>query len=254
MAGYNTAFGLKLLGHNLYFISGRDIIAKIRKYQGNITDPGIQSFCLKRVFGMAQKPVEMYNKDLSSIQAKPAEGSVVKRNNRIDHLTHANFAKMLSGDGLNNFFVRWHVSFARRLEALCISRDWTEGSDLEKFWMTPLTAALNEAMAGPLLEHVNTEFTDNFIEFLPSVHKLMKDLPRWCMSRAFVLRESLNRDVKTWHSVARACFQQSDIEPVGRADRWWGLAAMRERQTVFEGVDDWDHDSMASSDFGLLWG
>lgn len=203
---------------------------------------------------MAQKPVEMYQKDLSSIQTKPAEGTAVKPHNRIDYLTHANFVKMLSGDGLNNFFVKWHVSFARRLEALRIGRDWTEGSDLEKFWMPPLTAALNEAMAGPILENVNPDFTDNFIEFLPFVHGLMKGLPSWCMSRATVLRDSLNRDVKTWHSIARACFKQSDIEPVGGSDRWWGLAAMRERQTLFEGVDNWDTHSIASSDFGLLWG
>ena len=72
MTAYNTAFGLKLLDQNLYFISGRDNIAEIRKFQGNTTDPGIQTFCLKRVFGMAQKPVEMYKKDLSSIkQSQP---------------------------------------------------------------------------------------------------------------------------------------------------------------------------------------
>jgi hypothetical protein len=134
-----------------------------------------------------------------------------------------------------------------------IGSDWVEGPDIENFWMTPLTAALNEAMAGPILENLNPTFTKDFIEFLPYVHRLMKGYPRWSMPRAFALRESLNRDVKTWHAIARAC-SPPHVDVEGGGDCWWGLTAMRERQAIFEKVDDWDHDSIASSDFGLLWG
>lgn len=161
---------------------------------------------------------------------------------------------MLSGDGLNTLFQRWHASFSRRLEVMEIGSSWIEGPDVEKLWMLPLTAALNEAMAGPVLEHVSTTFTQDFIEFLPYVHNLMKGLPSWCMPRAFVLRERLRRDHRTWHSIARAFFKQSDIEEKTGADRWWGLPAIRERQDIFGKLDAWDHDDMASSDFGLLWG
>ena len=248
-----TAYGLKLMGNTLYFIAGRENIKKIQKYQGNITDPGIQTFCLIRVFGMAKTATAAYDKDDSGIQAKPTTGSSVTPNNRIDFHTHANFVKMLSGDGLNTLFQRWYASFTRRLTSMDIGNEWFEGRDFEKTWMLPLTAALNEAMAGEVLEHVSPTFTEEFIEFLPYVHKLFKGYPEWCIPRGITLRNRLNEACKTWHSIARACFKSSDVDASG-ADRWWGVPTMRERQSIFGAVDGWDHDAKASSDFGLLWG
>lgn len=195
----------------------------------------------------------MYNKDNSGIELKPIEGSNVANHNRLDYHTHANFVKMLSGDGLNVLFKRWHASFSRRLTGVKLGHEWTAGGDITDFFMTPLTAALNEAMAGRVLENVNPHFTKEFIEFLPFVHGLMKGLPKWCLPRAFVLRDTLQRDFKNWHAIARGNFQPSDIEE-DESDRWWGVGAMRERQAILGQIDDWDHDSIASSDFGLLWG
>ena len=48
--------------------------------------------------------------------------------------------------------------------------------------------------------------------------------------------------------------KESSVEDDGDADPWWGSEAMRERQTFLGEVDNWDHDALASSDFGLLWG
>jgi hypothetical protein len=161
---------------------------------------------------------------------------------------------MLNGKGLNNLFKRWHLSFSRRLDALRIGTHWSEGKDLDDFWMMQLTASLNEAMAGPVLERINPNFTREFVKYLPYVHKLMLGLPKWLIPHAYRLRDGLIRDVRTWHDIAREKFDPSDVELDGGADRWWGLAAMRERQEILGNVDNWDHDSIACSDFGLLWG
>ncbi|KAM7193863.1 cytochrome P450 [Rhypophila sp. PSN 637] len=266
-AGTITAFGVRLLGETIYFVTGRDNIAKLRKHQGYITDPRSQSWVMARVFGLSQQANEMYNRDDSGIQVKPASNSIVAPNNRIDYHTHTNFVKMLSGEGLNTMFSRWHASFSRRLDLIIHNiqdsdtDQWTVNPDLEGFWMTPLTAAMNEAIAGPILESVNPNFTQNLVEFMPYVHSFLKGLPKWWMPRAFALRKSLNRDCKTWHSLARALSRDSDNKDSHfRSDSaspdspWWGLAAMRDRQVILEKVDNWDHDSMAASDLGFLWG
>lgn len=119
--------------------------------------------------------------------------------------------------------------------------------------MPPLVASLNEAMAGPILESVSPTFTQDFIDFYPYAHPLMKGLAQWFMPRAVQLRESLMRDFRTWHSVARSSFRDSDVEP-DETDRWWGLSAIRDRQRLYSKVDDWDHSTLASLDFGLFWG
>jgi hypothetical protein len=252
--GSQAAYGLKVLGQTIYFLHGPENVARIWKYKTSITTPGIQTFCLIRVFGMALEAVNMYNLDNSGILPQPDPRSDVKPHNRIDHLTHAGFNKLLNGDGLSNLYLRWSQSFACRLQSLGIGDNWMDVSDIMDFWMPSLTASLNEAIAGPLLECVNPNFTKDFIKFLPFVHGLMKGLPSWCLPGALSLRASLHRDVKQWQAIARARFRASDIDSNGDADPWWGSACIRERQKILTSVDNWDHDTVASSDFGLLWG
>ena len=120
--------------------------------------------------------------------------------------------------------------------------------------MPSLTASLNEAITGLLLKCINSNFTEDFIKFLPSVHGLMKGLPSWCLPGALSLRASLNRDVKQWQTIAKTHFRESDINSNGDSDPWWGSACIREQQKILTSMDNWDHDAVAASDFELLWG
>lgn len=83
-----------------------------------------------------------------------------------------------------------------------MGEEWKDAPDIMDFWMPPLTASLNEALAGPLLECMNPQFTQDFIEFFPYVHSLMKGVPGWCIPRAIKLRDSLTRDVKRWQAIS----------------------------------------------------
>jgi cytochrome P450 len=244
-----------LLGSKIYVVHGPENIEVIRKYKTSITSPGIQSFCLIRVFNMALEAVNAYNIDNSGIQQSPLPHSNVAPHNRVDFQTHAGFIQLLSGDGLQRLYMRWSSSFARRLDVLDIRRDeWTESSSIMDFWLPPLVASLNEALAGPILETLNPNFTQNFIAFVPYAHALMKGLPRWLAPEAHRLRNSLTRDVKQWQDIARGCFRAQDVASDGDSDPWWGSAFFRHRQQYLMAVDAWDHEAVASSDFGLLWG
>lgn len=128
-----------------------------------------------------------------------------------------------------------------------------EASNMMEFWMTLMTSSLNEAMAGPILECVNPNFTRDLLEFMSCVQNLMKGFPSWCTPKASFLRDRLRRDVKQWHAIARLRFRESDVEEDGY-DPWWGSASMRERQKFLGAVDHWDFDAIASADFGLFWG
>ena len=203
---------------------------------------------------MAKDAVNMYILDNSGIQAKACPRSSVEPRNRIDYLTHMGFHKLLTGVGLSNLYRRWLTSFIRRVEDLGIADTWVLSPDIVDFWMPPLTASLNEAIAGPLPECINPHFTKEVLEFLPFVHSLMKGVPRWFIPRAYHLRRTLVQNVRQWHAIARAQFKDSDIHKDGDLDPWWGSACIRERQKMLSAIDNWDHESIASSDFGLLWG
>ena len=82
----------------------------------------------------------------------------------------------------------------------------------------------------------------------------MKGLPRLLLPKAYALRDSLLLDVKEWQAIARAGFNEHELDEDGDSDPWWGSKSIRERQKFLGNVDNWDHDSVVSSDFELLWG
>ena len=252
--GSQAVYGLKVLNKTIFFIHGTENVEAIRKYKTSITTPGVQTFCLTRVFAMCRKAVKMYSLDDSGILQKPHPQSAVASQNRIDYLTHAGFHKLMSGEGLSNLYKRWSTNFEAHLKAMKIGDDWTTHYDILDFWLLPLTASLNEAIAGPILEIVNPDFTRDFLEFVPWTHALMKGLPNWCIPRAVSLRSKLVRDVKQWHAIARAISEVSNTGEIGDNDPLWGSDFIRDRQQTLSKVDNWDYDSIASSDFGLLWG
>lgn len=252
--GPNAAYGLKVLGNQVYILNGPENIARIWKYKTQITTPAFHSFILIRIFGMNPKSANMYDKDNSGITAKPLPQSNVAHHNRVDFRLHEIVYKVLNGKYLTNLYRRWSTSLLTRLEQLPITDDWNELPDIMAFFLPPLTGALTEAVAGPILEKLNPNFIKDFIEFLPYFPNLVTGVSKWWLPRPYALQKSLLSDVKQWQDIARANFKSSDIDADGDADPWWGSACMRERHEFFLGVDNWDHDAIAAAELGLLWG
>lgn len=203
---------------------------------------------------MSSSAVDMYTIDGSGIDAVPKPGTQVLPYNRVDYLTHANFHKHLMGKGLSSIYRGFATSFTRRLPSLNVQDDWTQFPDLFDFWLPPMTSAMNEGLAGPLIECINPDFANNLLKFYPYLHSLMKGMPRWWIPEAYELQKSLIHDVATWQAIARGRFRETDIDPLTGRDPWWGSAFMRERQGILQHVDHWDHNAIASSDFGIFWG
>ena len=243
-----------MLNHTVYILGGPENVAPIWKYKRTITTPNVHTFVIKSLFAMPEKAIDMYARDNSGILPRPEPDSNVAPHNRIDYLTHEGFQRLFAGEGLPGLYKRWSASFMLRLSSLGVLHEWTDIPDVVDFWMPPLTAALNEALAGPILERRNPHFTRDFLEYLPYVHGLMKGLPRFLLPKAYALRDRLLHDVKEWQAIARAGFNEHDVSEDGDSDPWWGSKSIRERQKALIKVDNWDHNSLASSDFGLLWG
>lgn len=120
--------------------------------------------------------------------------------------------------------------------------------------MLPMTSAMNEALAGPIIEWVNPGFAKYLLQYYPYLHSLLKGWPKWLFPEAYRLQKSPIRGVATWHAIARTRFQASDIYKTTGYDPWWGSALMWERQEILRYVDNWDAHSIAASDSGIFWG
>ena len=121
------------INQTLYFLHGPRNVAQIWKYKTSITDPGVQTFVMTRVFGMSEKAVKMYALDKSGIMAKAATGSDVKPNNRIDYLTHAAFQRFANGEDLTKLSIHWLANFTGQLEVLDVKGEWVEFPDMMSF-------------------------------------------------------------------------------------------------------------------------
>ncbi|KAL8778774.1 MAG: hypothetical protein Q9213_007254 [Squamulea squamosa] len=65
-------------------------------------------------------------------------------------------------------------------------------------------------------------------------------------------RSNTNREAMACDSTVM--FSPSDIDVDDGADPWWDSTWMRERHKFLKGVDGFGIDTVASLDFGLLWG
>ncbi|KAF5869941.1 putative nacht and ankyrin domain protein [Botrytis fragariae] len=203
---------------------------------------------------MNPKAVQAYVLDESGLNAKTHPQSNISTHNRVDFITHVGFLRLLTRDGLSGLYRRCSLEFSYKIQVLGIGQEWAEHTDIMKFWELPLIASMNRAIAGPLLEAINPDFTEDFLEFLPYAYQLVKSFPPWLIPRAYSIRKKLVATVKSWHSIARSQFEDHYVDADGDADPWRGSRCIRERQDYLSKVDDWDYDSMAVSDFGLLWG
>ncbi|MCJ1310706.1 hypothetical protein MMC25_004372 [Agyrium rufum] len=220
IAGSQALHGLRIINMNFYFIYKPENIAKLWRYKTTITTPNVTAFALKTLFAMAPKVLWMYLKDDSGVLSVPNPNSHIEPHNRIDYLTHANFHTHFLGDGLSDFFHRFAVSVLCRIPSHGVQDEWIEHDDIMGFWLPPLTASLNEALAGPLLEQISPDFTKGLLEYFLYTAGMFKGLPRWWILRAYRPREKLIRDVKTWHAMATKKSQNVEDNDGKDSDRW----------------------------------
>ncbi|KAI9648309.1 hypothetical protein NHQ30_002942 [Ciborinia camelliae] len=222
-----------------------------------MTGTPLHLFCLKYIFGMPPKALEMYAKDDSGIAAQPPPGSSVAPHNRVDCRTHVGLLGFIKGDGLANSCEGLVTGFYQRLAELPVNEDeWLELPDFMAFYDEHFGSALVESICGPSLTRLSPDFAKDFSKYDMESPGLLKGFPRWLIPDAYEARDKLLASVKQWHTFARAYFKEESVSPDGDADPYWGSLFMRERQGVggiFSNTDNFNDDARAASDLGLIW-
>lgn len=252
--GKQSPFRVAAFRTNIYFAHGAENIISLFKNSSSTTGTPIQLFCLKNLFGMPPKALNIYASDNSGLNAQSLPGSMVAPHNRVDHLTHVSLVKFTSGKGLLGFYSRWITAFKRYLDSLEIENDWLEMPDLLDFFRDQFGAAATEAICGDILmKRVNPNFIRDLDEYDQSMPSLSKGFPSWMIPKAYAIRNKLLANIKEWHSIAREEFRESSVHSDGDFDPYWGSEFIRSRQKLFESIDDFDYDAYAASDLGFIW-
>ncbi|KAI1274626.1 cytochrome P450 [Xylaria sp. FL0933] len=245
---------VKILHQEFYIVQGRENVKALFKSSWACTTIPFVKFALGHAFGLPAKALRLYDKDDSGCNHVPHPGSTVEARNRIDYRVHESLARFLEGKGLPPFWNRFRNNITQRLHALRdrIGSDWGHHADLMKVVGDEATVAILEALCGPYLLALNPDFVESFWNFDRNLQTYLQGIPWFLAPRAYADRKRALDAVKAWQQHARDHFTESAIDADGD-DPFWGCSFFRERQAMFLEMDGFDHDAIASQDFGAIW-
>lgn len=211
-------------------------------------------YVLQYFFGLPESVVSVYRADDSGPFPKPYKGSNVQPQDRIDHITHHDFLRALSGPSLLPTTQRYMHALIARLEANEFSTEWTKMADLSTFFQDVAGSSLIECIYGPTMLRLNPTFMQNLWGFDFSVPWLARGVPSFIIPSIYKPRETCVDQLKLWYAFSREHFDEAKISPDGDGDPYWGSNLMRYRQEKLRAVKNHDDDALARMDLGLAWG
>ncbi|KAL1606179.1 hypothetical protein SLS60_003580 [Paraconiothyrium brasiliense] len=134
-----------------------------------------------------------------------------------------------------------------RAEGECIHRD-----DLMQMVGDAVTVSTLDALCGPHLLRLNPDFLHDFWVFDRNLQTYLQGIPWLLAPMAYMARKRVLKAVQIWQQHARDNFDDSAIGPDGD-DPFWGTSFFRERHDMFLEMDGFDHEAIASEDFGAIW-
>ncbi|KAK3984617.1 cytochrome P450 [Cladorrhinum sp. PSN332] len=250
------AIRVKILHQDFYLVRGADNIRALFKAQ--VTNIPFVKFALSYAFGTPAKALTLYDQDDSGTNHAPHPESTVLPHNRIDYLVHHSTKTFLEGPGLTPLWNRYLKNITAQLHTLHdnlgSSEEWKFHHDLISLISNETTIATLNALCGPHLLRLNPNFINHFDRFDENLQTYMQGFPWFLAPRAYLARKRVLNAVKEWQQHARDHFTPSALDENGD-DQYWGSSYFRLRHSMFlaMGEGNFDHASIASSDFGFIW-
>jgi hypothetical protein len=224
-----TSIDVSLLTNKIYIFQDAQNIASFWKKNFLSSFIYVYIVDLKHFFEMRQRFVDVYATDDSDLYRQSNSASNVKSHNRIDFLTHDSLIKELSKFVLDSVFNRFAHILTKNLYALDICENWTQMSDLLKFFQNHVSTTMIEILYETTLTSQHLNFVRDLWTFDKVMLKLAKRLLKLIIFDVYKLREKLLRDIKSWQATARKSFDDSKIYENENDDSFWESELMRSR-------------------------
>lgn len=203
---------------------------------------------------MPAKTLAVYRADNSGPCRKPYPGTDVPADRRIDHLSHKEFLRALSGPGLKTTFRRFQRALETRVDRLGHSNEWANVPDFRTTFQEIIGAPLVEAVYGSEILRLNSSFVHDLYEFDAIVPWLARGFPSFIIPWAHQARRRVADQLRDWMRHARQNFTDASIYGDGDGDPFWGSQFIRNRHAIFSRVGGHDEDARVALDLGLCFG
>ncbi|KAI0882867.1 cytochrome P450 [Annulohypoxylon maeteangense] len=245
---------VKILTQEFYAICGPENVKAFFRGSHACTSIPFVKFALGYAFGLHSKALRLYDKDDSGGSHVPHSDSTIEAHNRIDYRTYQSLIRFLEGKGLLPFWNRFADNITQQLHGFHdrIGSEWEYRDDIIEVVRDEATVPLLNALCGPYLLSLNPHFLQDYWEFDRNLQTYLQGMPWFLAPRAYAVRKRALNAVKIWQQHARDHFDDSVVDSDGD-DQFWGSSFFRERQEMFLEMDGFDHDAVASQDFGAIW-
>jgi cytochrome P450 len=245
---------VKLFNQQIYIVQGTENIKALFKNSWTCTSTVFIKFALGNAFGLPAKPLSLFDKDDSGGGLTPHADSKVEARNRIEFRDHQTVARFLEGKGLQPFWNRFSKDVTERMHNMHagLGDEVRAYDDLMRFVADEATISILNALCGPYFLKLNPQFLEHFWVFDRNLQTYMRNTPWFLAPGAYASRRRVLDAVRKWQQFARDNFTESDVGPDGD-DPYWGSSFFRERQAMYLDMDGFDHDTIASPDFGAIW-
>ncbi|PYH75488.1 cytochrome P450 [Aspergillus uvarum CBS 121591] len=250
--GNTTPVRARFLANDVYIFQGtKNLHAFFR--QRDLSSFNLHGFLLDRAFGLPAAAVRTYTKDDSGAYPKPYPESQVEPRNRLEYQLERSLHRFLLGPGLLPLTRRFQRAIAQRFYTLPIGGDWVPWDNLVTFFEQELAAPFLNSLCGDYLLRAHPDFLTNRWAFENNIWSMIAGLPRFLAPRAYRARDGALRALKDWHVWALQNFDPAMVDADGD-DPVWGSKFFRERKTIFDTIDGFDLDAIATHDLAFIWG
>ncbi|KAL4801045.1 cytochrome P450 [Aspergillus venezuelensis] len=244
---------VNVLGQPVYVIQGAANIAATARHR-NLSSFTLHKHILKRAFKLPDQAINTYRADNSGRNLTPHAGSIVEPRNRVEFLTTESVHQLLLGPGLAPLSEKFQKDIAERLHALPIdAKSWVTSDNFLRLFQGEVTASMLEALCGKYLTQEQPRFLEDLWALDDNVWKLLFQFPRFLFPDPYARRDRTVEAIKSWHAWARESFDPASTDSNGN-DPFWGSRFFRDRQEMFQNMDGFDFDAIASQDLAFLWG
>ncbi|RYO97476.1 hypothetical protein DL763_002744 [Monosporascus cannonballus] len=251
--GIGIPVAVKIGPLTLYLLTTPEVVMGLTKTSEHLTPKPAIALAMKNIFGTHTAAGRVYMNDDPGIGPKPLPGSTISPIHRIWFHQSSAARKYLSGSSLktiSEWFMEYLTAEIARDKKTAKSSEWVELPDLYEFWKDVVFVAALNALYGPYLVELNSQFIKDFWSYNAAIPRLMMGFPRWLTPGAYAARDRVLYSIKKWH---RFALERSDI--TNTAPEWdeeWGSAYLKVRYKFRSPIEHMDADAHAADDLALL--
>ncbi|EZF21916.1 hypothetical protein H112_05086 [Trichophyton rubrum D6] len=250
-----TPIHFNICGTDLFLINSPEIVKKIANKPHIFTEGALRGDFALKVLDLPKSAAQVLGNDNSGSALRPLPGSSLPPERRIVRMQHeTTFNLLTSPSGIHMFVLQFTNFMEKLILSNGIGEQWVELPDLFHFIQNLTSTAMMNALCGPRLVGMNSDFVNEFWTFDLNIHYLNLGIARLFRPEGVNARDRCIKALIEWKKNAIQDSVDKDYPESLLWDETWGFKIMRDRDDMYSRFPEYCNDqARAGADLGILW-